>query len=599
MSGYRFGARYRQGAGTEFVLWAPDHKRVELLLLPSAGEPWRLEMAAQSDGFFALTVADAVPGWRYQYIVDGEGPFPDPASRRQANDVHDPSEIIDSTFQWTDQDWRGHVWSSAVIYELHVGSFTPEGTFLGALSRLDYLCDLGVTAIELMPVADFPGQRNWGYDGTFMFAPDAVYGRPEELKQFINACHSRNLAVILDVVYNHFGPDGNYMWPICKRFFNTGQRTPWGAAINIADPVVRAFFTENARFWIDEYHFDGLRFDAVQALDGSHRTRFLSEVRCAARSAAPDRPLFLVLENPANQAELLRDSGDGAFDAQWNDDFQHALHRLVTDEQVGVFQDYSVPEVSLERILRQGFAQQGEYSQYRKRSVGTPTDGINLDHFVNYIQSHDMVGNRPLGERLHQLTEWETYKTIVAFYLFLPGIPMLFMGEEFCAATPFLFFTDHNRALGEQVRKGRISQHGNNPQWRDKSSWEKIPHPQQQSSFQASKIDWEDADRNRHVIDLYKRLLSLRAKFIASLDRRQESFSVEREGRLFTMILRNHRGREVVACIVNLESREHSLPDRLGSAQWELVFTTETSGMTTIPAFSCQWFQQVDWGISP
>ncbi|MCP5406920.1 MAG: malto-oligosyltrehalose trehalohydrolase [Chromatiaceae bacterium] len=592
MSDHKFGARFRHGVGTEFALWAPDHRRVELLLLPPAGEPWRLNMVPQADGFFALTVADAVPGWRYQYIVDGEGPYPDPASRRQANDVHDPSEIVDPEFHWSDQEWRAPLWSSAVIYELHVGTFTPEGSFLGVISRLDHLCDLGVSAIELMPVADFPGERNWGYDGTFLFAPDAAYGRPEELKQLVDACHSRGVAVILDVVYNHFGPDGNYMWPICRHFFDTGLRTPWGAAINIAHPVVRDFFCENARFWIDEYHFDGLRFDAVQALDENHRSLFLSEVRKAARAAAPDRSLFLVLENPANQSEFLRDSGDGAFDAQWNDDFHHALHSLVTNEQHGIFQDYPIPEASLERILRHGFSQQGEYSDYRRCNVGTPTDGINLDHFVNYIQSHDMVGNRALGERLHQLTGWETYRTIVAFHLFLPGITMLFMGDEFCAATPFLFFTDHNRELGERVRKGRIGQHSSNPEWRDRANWGRIPHPQKQSTFLASKIDWDDVDRNRHVFDLYKQLLSLRAKFLPLLDRRQESISVQREGRLFCMTLRDHRGREVIACIANFEAIEHRLPDRFHPDRWQQIFATEPSSTAGVPPISCQWLRQ-------
>lgn len=594
MSDTQFGACFRQGAGTEFRLWAPDHNRVELLLLPPGENSRCMAMAPQQDGFFALTVADAVPGWRYQYIVDGEGPFPDPASRRQADDVHDPSEIIDSTFAWSDQDWRGPVWSSAVIYELHVGTFTPEGTFLGILSRLDYLCDLGITAIELMPVADFPGRRNWGYDGTFLFAPDSAYGRPEDLKQLVDACHRRSLGVILDVVYNHFGPDGNYMWPICRRFFNPKKRTPWGAGINIADPFVSTFFKENARFWIDEYHFDGLRFDAVQALDSSHRIAFLSEVRNAARSAAPDRSLFLVLENPANQAELLRNSGEGAFDAQWNDDFHHAIHRLITDEQHGIFQDYPVPEVSLERILRQGFDHQGGYSHWRKRSIGTPTDGINLDRFVNYVQSHDMVGNRPLGKRLHQLVERETFKAAVALYLFLPGIPMLFMGEEFCAATPFLFFTDHKPELGDKIRKGRLDQHLCNPQWQEKSSWDQIPHPQKESTFQASKIDWDDARRNEPVIDLYKCLIALRKETIARLDRRQESFSVARYGRLFTLVLRDHRGQDVVACVANFDTEPHPLPDRLGSDQWHLIFTTNPTDNEQVASCSTQWLKRLE-----
>ena len=594
MIDYQFGPRFRPGAGTEFRLWAPDHGNVEIVLLPPSGDTLRLAMTPQPNGFHKLAVADAAPGWRYQFLVDGEGPFPDPASRRQANDVHGPSEIIDSHFQWSDQAWHNPPWSSAVIYELHVGTFTREGTFLGILSRLDHLCDLGITAIELMPVADFPGRRNWGYDGTFMFAPDAVYGRPEELKQLVDVCHSRGLAVILDVVYNHFGPDGNYMWPICRRFFNARQRKPWGPGINIADPVVVDFFKENARFWIDEYHFDGLRFDAVQALESSHRIGFLSQLRNAARAAAPDRSLFLVVENPANQSELLRDSGEGAFDAQWNDDFHHAVHRLVTGEQYGVFQDYPVPEESLERILRHGFSRQGGFSHYRKRSVGTPTDGINLDRFVNYIQSHDMVGNRPLGERLNHLVTWETFQTAAALYLFLPGIPMLFMGEEFAASTPFLFFTDQNPELGNKIRQGRLEQHLSNPRWRDKKRWDTIPHPQMESTFQASRIDWDDANRNVHAIDLYKRLLCLRAEFIMRLDRRQESFSVERDGRLFTLVLRDHRGRDTVACVANFDTQAHAPPERIQPAAWRLLFTTQAGAAPELPACSARWLKRLE-----
>ena len=594
MSDTQFGASFRPGTGTEFRLWAPDHNRVELLLLPPGGNSWRMAMHPQQAGFFALTVADAAPGWRYQYIVDGEGPFPDPASRRQADDVHDPSEIVDSAFAWSDQEWCGPVWSSAVIYELHVGTFTPEGTFLGVMSRLDYLCDLGVTAIELMPIADFPGRRNWGYDGTFLFAPDSSYGRPEDLKCLIDACHRRGLGVILDVVYNHFGPDGNYLWPISRRFFNTKKRTPWGAGINIADPIVSAFFNENARFWIDEYHFDGLRFDAVQALESSQRSSFLAGVRKAARSAAPDRALFLVLENPANQAELLRDSGDGAFDAQWNDDFHHALHRLITGESHGIFQDYPAPEASLERILRQGFDHQGGYSHWRKQNIGTPTDGINLDRFVNYIQSHDMVGNRPLGKRLHQLVDREMFEAAVALNLFLPGIPMVFMGEEFCAAAPFLFFTDHKPELGDKIRKGRLDQHQCNPGWREKTAWDRIPHPQEASTFQRSKIDWEDAGRNADVVDLYKQLIALRAQTIARLDRRQESFSVARDGRLFTLVLRDHRGQDLIACVANFGTEAQAVPDRLRADQWRVIFTTHSCAGEQVASCSTQWLKRLD-----
>lgn len=586
-----FGACYKPGLGTEFKLWAPDHRQVDLLLLPPTGEPRRMPMNPRQDGFFSLTEKEAAPGWNYQYFVDDQGPYPDPASRKQPDDVHGASEIIDSTYQWTDQHWRGLDWSRAVIYELHVGTFTPAGTFQGLLSQLDYLCDLGINTIELMPVADFPGKHNWGYDGTFLFAPDSAYGSPEDLKQLVDGCHRRSIAIILDVVYNHFGPDGNYIWPISRQFFNSGQHTPWGESLNIGHPVVRAFFRENARFWIEEYHFDGYRFDAVHALDFDQRFDFLSEVRKAARAAAPERSLFLVLENPTNQAELLRDSGDGAFDAQWNDDFHHAIHRLLTGEQEGVYQDHAVPEETLERILRNGFAYQGEYSPYRKRAVGTPTDGLTLNHFVNYIQTHDMVGNRALGERLHQLTDLEMYMASVALYLFLPGIPMLFMGEEFCATTPFLFFTDHHQKLGAEIRKGRLRQHTVIPKWREKESWERIPHPQKESTFQSSRIDWLDAKRNSEILNLYKTLLAMRANFIEQIDLRQDSVTVERDGRLFIIILRDHRGQETVACVTNFEMTDQQLPNRFRSIQWHPIITTQSCRDDMVPSYTTLWLE--------
>lgn len=586
-----FGARFKPGEGTVFKLWAPDHNQVDLLLLPPTGEPRRLPLTTQQDGLFSHTEKEAAPGWCYQYFVDGQGPLPDPASRKQPEDAHGPSEIMDPAFPWTDQHWRGLDWSSAVIYELHVGTFTPAGTFQGVQSRLDYLHDLGINAIEIMPVADFPGKRNWGYDGTFLFAPDSAYGRPEDLKQLVDSCHARGIAIILDVVYNHFGPDGNYMWPISRQFFNSERHTPWGEALNISHPMVRTFFRENARFWIEEYHFDGFRFDAVHALDDEQRFSFLSEVRKAARSAAPERSLFLVLENPTNQAELLRDSGDGAFDAQWNDDFHHALHRLLTGEQVGVYQDHPVPEQTLERTLRHGFAYQGEYSHWRKRAVGTPTDGLTLNHFVNYIQTHDMVGNRALGERLHQLADRDMYKAAVALYLFLPSIPMLFMGEEYCAATPFLFFTDHQRKLGAEIRKGRLRQHSVNPKWREKESWEQIPHPQKESTFQASRIDWQAVERDTDMLDLYKALLALRAKFIGQIDQRQDSISVERNGRLFTLVLRNHRGQETVACVTNFEATDQQLPTRFSSIQWRPMISTQPCRDDMVPTYTTLWLE--------
>jgi len=590
VKGYRFGPVAVAGGGTEFRLWAPGHRRVELILDSPRGARRCLSLRPEADGFFSVRVPEAGPGWRYRYRVDGRGPWPDPASRRQPEDVHGPSELVVGDYPWTDGAWRGLDWSQAVIYELHVGTFTPEGTFDAVIDRLDHLAALGVNALELMPVADFPGRCNWGYDGTFLFAPDSAYGPPDSLKRLVDACHGRGMAVILDVVYNHLGPDGNYLWPISPPFFNQDVHTPWGASIAIEHPLVARFFEENARFWIEEYHFDGLRLDAVHALDHWHRPRFLAGLARAARGAAPDRPLFLVLENVDNQAEYLRDAGAEAYDAQWNDDFHHALHALLTGERSGVYQEHDVPARTLARVLAQGFAYQGEYSPWRQRPRGTSTRGLSLDRFVNFLQTHDMAGNRAFGERLHQLIDADRYRAVVALYLFLPGIPMLFMGEEFAASTPFLFFTDHTPELGEQVRAGRLRQHQRSDEPRAQLHPDRIPHPQDHSTFTASKLDWDDLERHRETLSLYARAIEHRRAFLPTVDQRQEGIEVASEGMCFTVILRDLRGRDVVACLANLGDQAYAIPGRLGEdGSWAEVLATREAPAGMVAGHSTLW----------
>ena len=594
MAEQHFGAYFTPGIGTDFYLWAPDSRSVDVELISPAGERERERSALtpRGEGLFYLNAPYVTPGWRYWYFADGSGPFPDPASRRQI-ETHGPSEVVDPNYLWTDHDWCGPAWSNAVIYELHVGAFTALGTFDGVRSRLDYLQQLGVSAIELMPVAHFPGRRNWGYDGTFLFAPAAVYGRPADLKRLIDECHARAIAVILDVVYNHLGPDGNYLWLLSRPFFRCDERTPWGEAINIEHPMVAAFFRENVRYWIEDYHFDGLRFDAVHAFHSPSRHVFLRDLQHTARAAAPQRRLFLVLENVDNESELLRETDDGAFDAQWSDDFHHALYVLVTGDCSGHYQDYVACEEALERAIVNGFALQGEYSHWRHRFVGAPTTDLSVDHFVYFLQNHDLVGNRAEGERLHQLLPRDRYCAAVAFYLFLPGIPMLFMGEEFAASTRFHFFTDHEETLGRQVREGRLRDHAAYRDWSEASGRDAIPDPQAEETFSASRLDWREQACDQAMSGLYRRLFALRADYLPQVDRHQERVQVQRDDRLITVQLHDHCGQELIACVVNFCDRQRLLPSRLEG--WVVVLATKplraTSVGSALPPDATVWLR--------
>lgn len=584
-----FGACYSPGRGTVFRLWAPSGREVQLLLCAPRGEQRRIRLAELGGGFFAALVPGVMPGWRYRFEVDGRGPFPDPASHFQPEDVHGPSEVIDPAYPWTDGAWAGpEDWKRAVIYELHVGAFTPEGTFAGVESRLDHLQDLGITAIELMPVADFPGRWNWGYDGAFQFAPDASYGRPGQFKRLVNHCHNRGIAVLLDVVYNHFGPDGNYLWPVCREFFNEDWPTPWGAGIDIRRPEVVGFFCQNARYWIEEYHLDGLRFDAVHALHHDHRRGFLRQVQRAARTAAHPRSIFLALENLDNETELLR--GDEAYDAQWNDDFHHAVHVLLTGEQGAHYEDFSVPEAALERALREGLVFQGQHANWYGGSRGSDTIGLSLDRFVNLLQTHDMCGNRALGERLHQLTDEASYHAVVALYLSLPGIPMLFMGEEFEASTPFLFFTDHETELGASVRAGRSEQHARYDDWIDARRQGRMVDPQDEATFCASRLDWRERLRNAPTLEFYRRLIRLRRHYLPRVKHDQASIEVWRDGRLFAVVMPAASGHGGLACVMNLGDVPRALPPSVRPPPWNVAFSTTTMPFAKeLPPRSTLW----------
>ena len=517
-----FGAELSQGGGVRFRLWAPNVQRVDLCLENEKQE--RFPLAKPEQGWFELVTPRATAGSLYRFEINNQTKVPDPASRFQPYDVHGPSEVVDPrAFQWSDDGWIGRPWKEAVIYEVHVGAFTPEGTFRAVETKLDYLRELEVTAIELMPVADFPGARNWGYDGVLPYAPDSSYGRPEDLKHLVQAAHAKGLMIFLDVVYNHFGPQGNYLHTYSPQFFTNRHRTPWGDALNFDGPdsrVVRDFFIHNALYWLDEYHFDGLRFDAVHAIFDDSKPVILTELAQAVREEfGSKRQIHLMLENGDNAACYLERDKKGRiqfYDAQWNDDIHHALHVLVTGESDGYYSDYKQPVQQLCRCLAEGFAFQGEYSGYHKGNRGEPTVGLPPTAFISFLQNHDQIGNRALGERILQIADTRATKAAMEILLLAPSPPLLFMGEEFAAESPFLFFCNFEGDLAAAVTAGRRDEFARFAKFNSPETREQIPDPNAESTFLRSKLDWKNLDKNSHTrwLKLYRELLSIRQRVI-------------------------------------------------------------------------------------
>ncbi len=501
-----FGANLIEPGRTRFRIWAPAQRAVSIAI---AGRPL-LQMARGDDGWFAAE-ADCGAGTRYRYVLQDGTKVPDPAARAQSGDVHGESMVIDpASYQWRRQDWRGRPWREAVFYELHVGAF---GGFRRVARELPRLAELGITAVELMPIAEFPGSRNWGYDGVLPFAPESSYGSPDELKALIDAAHDHGLMIFLDVVYNHFGPDGNYLHSYAPEMFRNDLDTPWGPAIDFRRKEVRRYFTDNALYWLIEYRFDGLRFDAVHAIpEPDWLDEMAAEVR---RTIGPHRQIHLVLENDNNTARHLA----GEFNAQWNDDGHHVLHVLLTDEREGYYADYAdAPAARLARCLKGGFIYQGETSPYRGRPRGTRSADLPPTAFVLFLQNHDQIGNRAFGERLTTLADPAALEAAIALQLLCPQIPLVFMGEEAASESPFLFFTDHKPELAKAVCEGRRREFAGFAQFSDPQRLAKIPDPNAIETFERSK-----SVANRTVGGkrerLYKDLLAIRrAEIIPHLD---------------------------------------------------------------------------------
>jgi maltooligosyltrehalose trehalohydrolase len=494
------GATVLSPSTVRFRVWAPRAKSVSVQVSDPGRTPAALE--PRDRGYFEGTLSGVGPGARYRYVLDGEKHRPDPASRWQPNGVHEPSVVVDpDAFRWADHSWRGLAQDELIIYELHTGTFTAAGTFEAIVSHLSYLKDdVGVTAIELMPVAQFPGSRNWGYDGVYPFAPQAGYGGPAGLKTLVNACHATGLAVILDVVYNHLGPEGNYLSDFGP-YFTDRYRTPWGEAVNYDGPdsdEVRHFFLSNALYWITEYHVDGLRLDAVHGIFDFSATHILQELAEAVHAEARrlGRTVQIIAESDLNDSRLIAPAAQGGYglDAQWNDDFHHALHTIVTGERGGYYEDFGRLD-QLATAIRRGYVYAGQYSRSRRRKHGNSPEGRPARQFVVFAQNHDQIGNRAVGDRLSAQLSAEALKVVAATVLLSPNLPLLFMGEEYGETAPFQYFIDHSDAgLVEAVRQGRRAEFGHfgwNP--------EDIPDPQDPATLERSRLSVDRRDMEPHA----------------------------------------------------------------------------------------------------
>lgn len=532
----RFGAEPRNG-GTRFKIWAPKFRSMQLRI---KGRRKLLHLEAVGEGWHRLDVDRVEAGALYKFVLPDGTEIPDPSSRYQPDDVHGFSEVIDpNDYSWTDGEWRGRPWEESIIYELHIGTFTQKGTFRAAMAKLDHLVDLGITAIQIMPLADFYGKFNWGYDGAMWFAPESSYGRPEDLKAFIDAAHRRSLMVFLDVVYNHFGPHGNYL-PAVAPIFTKKHKSPWGEAINFDGPgaaVVREFVIESALYWVTEFNFDGLRFDAVHAIADDSTTHILEVLAARIRAAQPHRHTHLIVENSENQEIWLRRNSRAEpvhYTAQWNDDVHHLLHAAATGENTGYYADFDNLEErsdKLARALAEGFAYQGEVKPHEGMKRGEPSVGLPSTSFVVYMQDHDQVGNRVKGDRITELANDDAVKALTAVYLLSPQIPMLFMGEEWASKRPFPFFSDVPAETRDLVRKGRQEELKNAPEHDDetKPDVDEAVDPTSAGTFASAKLDWDNLKREPHASWLahYRSLTDVRTMEIIPRLFGQEGFASE------------------------------------------------------------------------
>ncbi|SNB78354.1 maltooligosyl trehalose hydrolase [Arboricoccus pini] len=538
-----FGAQPQPDGSVRFGLWAPDIDDVALAI----GDE-RLPMRREANGWFTLVRLNTAPGTAYRFALPNGMLVPDPASQAQLGGPEGPSLVVDQTrYRWHQTDWRGRPFEEAVILELHAGAFAAPGGFQAVAERLDGLAELGITAIELMPIADFVGARGWGYDGVLPYAPASIYGSPDALKALVDAAHARGIMVFLDVVYNHFGPAGNFLPAYAGSFFTKDKPTPWGAAIDFSRPEVRAFFRDNAIYWLEVFRLDGLRFDAVHAILDDSNEHFLTEVGRTIRARFPDRHIHLILENERNEAQrLLGDpSGDALYDAQWADDIHNASHVLMTKETDGYYEDYEDdPAAKLARGLTQGFVFQGDHSRHKKARRGQPSAHLSPRNFVFFLQNHDQIGNRAMGDRLTASVEPRILEVMTALLLLSPTIPMLFMGEEWGAEEPFPFFCDFKGELADAVRKGRAREFARFKSW----AGDALPDALARETFERAILKHPEAPNGR--TRLVGHLLGLRQRhvvpFLKAMPRYQEQGGTARvDGCLLDLAWQDGQGRKL------------------------------------------------------
>ncbi len=574
-------------SGVQFRVWAPDLPELQVAFENGP----RVALKKSPDGTFAGKVPDIRPGALYRFMMRDKGPFPDPVSRFQPQGVHGPSEIIDpSRFAWTDQSWKGVPLRDLVFYELHVGTFTPEGTFAALSERLPYLADLGITAVELMPVADFPGRWNWGYDGVAIFAPARCYGRPDDLRRLVNEAHRLGLAVFLDVVYNHLGPDGNYLGVYSPYYFSEKHHTAWGQALNFDGPHnerVREFFIENALHWIHEYHFDGLRLDATHAILDDSERKFLAELSDRVHGSVSDRQVHLIAEDHRNLNYLPKPTSRGGWglDGVWADDFHHQMRRLLAGDNDGYFSDYTDNVADLAATIRQGWLYCGQLSQHLNEPRGTDSSGVSREHMVYCLQNHDQVGNRAFGERLNQQIDSAAFRAASVLLLCCPATPLLFMGQEWAAGTPFLFFTDHKPELGKMVTEGRRKEFRHFAAFADPKVRERIPDPQAPATFEASRLNWDERIREPHacMLNLYQELLRLRRQEPALHAADPENNIVSAVGE--SGILLRRRTPTGSSLVIAVQLRGAGDIDIGGNPNdgWDIIFDTENPHFSPDP----------------
>jgi maltooligosyltrehalose trehalohydrolase len=567
------GAVYLGGELCRFRVWASKRERVELHLTHPRDRV--VPMVPRGRGYFEVTLDNVEPGTRYLYRLDGDAERPDPASRSQPTTVHEPSEVVDPSFDWTDRHWHGLPLEKYVIYELHVGTFTPEGTFDAVIPRLPELAELGVTAVELMPVAQFPGSRGWGYDGVYPFAPQNSYGGPAGLRRLVDACHAHGLAVVLDVVYNHFGPEGGYLSEF-GHYFTDHYKTPWGSAVNVDGPKsdeVRRYLTENALYWVHEFHVDALRLDAIHAIHDETAAPFLMElVQTVGRYATDlDRRVCLIAESDLNDVRVVRppELGGLGLHAQWADDFHHCVFTLLAGEESRYHRDYDQFDL-LADAYRHGFAYTGQFCATRERRHGNLPLSVPGRQFVVCIQNHDQIGNRKFGERFGAIASFEAQKLAAVTVLLSPYLPLLFMGEEYGEPAPFLFFTDFaDPGLGDAVREGRKREFalagGDDP-----------PDPQAEETFRRSKLDRELRHAGEHKVmwDFYRELLRLRRESPALRFPDKERMRVTAFPESHTLAVVRWDGDDETLVVLNFSDRPAEVQLTLGEGVWDRQLDT-------------------------